>query len=327
MVMPAPVSIRSSNELPALCVGCCSNATAKIESISVEELANAWVASQSHGAAEAELQRYLSVDLGATQIEFWQCSVCTLEFARPMRSWSDEHYPQEKHSLGFDHQLALNQLAGMSSRRILEIGCADGQFLELASRQGHEALGIDFSEQDVLAARTRGVNAWHADISELGMRPAIGRFNVVALFQVIEHLAEPTRLFRTIVELAEPSALLMLGCPSPLRYTRTYSHPERIGRSDFWDYPPQHLLRWTPQSLKYFLRRFNFEPEEVVFEPLSIVSASAHLNALRNLKRDWYNTRWRRRLACSPWIFRMALDRLVGRSTGIRMFLTARLSS
>lgn len=333
IVSPGVTSVRESldescNGLGNICVGCLSTSTEKVESVSVEELANAWVASQSHGATEAEVRGYLRADLGAERIEFWYCSKCGLEFAQPLKSWTGEHYPQEKHSLGYDHQLALAELAGIPRRRILEIGCADGQFLELASRQGHETFGIDFSREDVLAARERGIDAHLADISEIGrITSSAGKFNVVALFQVIEHLREPSKLFREIIEVAEPGALLMIGCPSHLRYTRTYAHPQRIGRSDFWDYPPQHLLRWTPQSLKRFLQRFDFQTEGIAYEPLSILDATAHLTALQGFNSDWYEKRWRRRLASSRWLVRVAADRLARRSTGVRLFVKASLKS
>lgn len=321
------VSTPQAGARPATCLGCCSPAIAKIETVSIDELADAWVASQTHGSSEEEVRRFLRADIGAEQIEFWQCSRCGLEFANPLRSWRDAHYPEEKHSLGFDQHLALKLLAGAPPRRILEIGCADGQFLERAALQGHETVGIDFSEQDVIAARRRGVDAVHINISEFGAHAFDAKFDVLALFQVIEHLTDPNRLFDTIVELAEAGALLLLGCPSNLRYTRTYSHPERLGRSDFWDYPPQHLSRWTPESLRYFLRRFGFEIDEIVYEPLSIVSASAHLTALRGLNTDWYGKRWRRRLAFAPWLLRLTGDRLVRRSTGIRLFAKAHFKS
>jgi len=311
---------------PTICVGCCSSNIEQVESLSADDLASAWVESGSHGATSEAVRDYVLADLGADRIAFWLCRDCGLEFAQPMNSWTNEHYPEEKHSLGYDHQLALEELAQMPPLRILEIGCADGQFLEKASMLGHETTGIDFSNEDVESARARGVDAHLGDIEDVG-KMISGQFDLVALFQVIEHLPEPSRVFREIRKIVQPGALVMIGCPSPLRYSRRYNHPERIGRSDFWDYPPQHLLRWTSESLVSFLERFNFQTERIAYEPFSIVGATAHLTALQGLGSNWYGRKGRRRLTTLLWLARLTADRIAQRSTGIRLFVKASLRS
>ena len=323
-----PVHRTNDCGVPTICVGCCSTNIEQVESISTEDIARAWLQSGSHGAIDEEVRAYVLEDLGAARIAFWLCGACGLEFAHPMKSWTHKHYPGEQHELGYDHELALAELAKMPPMRLLEIGCADGQFLERASLLGHETTGIDFSAEDILSARKRGVNAHVADIAEVRkMRSSTGKFDLIALFQVIEHLRDPGKIFGEILEIAEPGAVVMVGCPSPLRYSRVYNHRERIGRSDFWDYPPQHLLRWTPQSLVSFLERFNFQTEKIAYEPLSIPGATAHLTALRGHGSSWYEKRWRRRLASLVWVARLTADRLARRSTGIRLFVRARLKS
>jgi len=310
------------------CLACGSTKTERVESVSVEQLANAWAPPNSQDATSIQIRNYVLADLGAERIEFWLCDDCGLEFAQPMKSWDHKHYPAESHSLGYDHQLALMELAKMPRMRILEIGCADGQFLELALRMGHETVGVDFSQEDVIAARQKGVNAQACDIADIsGIACGSERFNLIALFQVIEHLQDPDTLFREIVGIAEPGAVLMIGCPSPLRYTRTYNHSQRIGRSDFWDYPPQHLLRWSSQSLTSFLQRFDFQTETIVHEPMPVIGAMAHLTALQGLNTRWYEQPWRRRLVSLQWLVRLTADRMIRRSTGIRLFVKARLKS
>jgi SAM-dependent methyltransferase len=316
----------SHGDARTICPGCCSTKTEQVESVSAEDLASAWVESRSHDVDDETVRAYVLADLGTERIEFWLCRDCGLEFAQPMNSWTNEHYPAEKHSLGYDHQLALEELATMPRLRILEIGCADGQFLEKASLMGHETTGIDFSEEDVNSARALGVDAYVGDIEDVG-KLVSGKFDLFALFQVIEHLREPAKVFSEILEIAEPGAIVMVGCPSHLRYSRLYNHPERIERSDFWDYPPQHLLRWTSESLVTFLERFKFQTERIAFEPLSIIGATAHLTALQGLRSNWYGKRWRRRSATLAWLARLTADRLAQRSTGIRLFVKARLRS
>jgi hypothetical protein len=49
---------------------------------------------------------------------------------------------------------------------------------------------------------------------------------------------KPDQIFSQIGEVADQDAQIVIGCPSDLRYTRRFAHPQRLDRSDFWDYPP-----------------------------------------------------------------------------------------
>ena len=270
------------------------------------------------------MRRYIARDLGASEVEFWQCSDCELEMAEPMRSWAAAHYPKELQSPGFDHTLALAELRRMAPSSVLEIGCAEGEFLRRATAFGHKATGVDFFEESVASARAAGLDARVADVKDLaGILPG-ARFDVIAMFQIIEHLTDSNEIFSILGRLAAREAVLMIGCPSDLRYTRRFAHPQRLGRSDFWDYPPQHTLRWNPRSLRLFLSRHGWEVETIVYEPLGVVAAAAHLTALDGAGLGWYENPVRRRARTLRWCFKIAARSRKSRLTGIRLFIKAR---
>lgn len=293
----------------------------------MEAIAEAWAREQCHGenSSVESIRQFLLSDLNVAKVEFWQCQGCALEFAHPMRSWSAQHYPVEQHSLGFDHLATLADLSAMPPARILDIGCADGQFLERAAALGHELTGIDFAAEDVEAARLRGLNARVAEVNQIGkMFEGKPKFNIITLFQIIEHLNEPDKIFSQINEVADEDALLIIGCPSDLRYTRRFAHPQRIERSDFWDYPPQHTLRWTPKALAAFLQRHGWEIQTIAYEPLTVIGAAAHLTCLQQSATDKPANRWQRRLKTLGWLVKVSGSKFFGRATGIRLLIKAR---
>ncbi|HEY0546078.1 MAG TPA: class I SAM-dependent methyltransferase [Pyrinomonadaceae bacterium] len=312
----------------SLCPACKSQIARRVETVSAETLAAAWAREKCHGAdANCEtIHQYLLADLDSHEVEFWQCQGCGLEFAQPMRSWSARHYPVEQHYLGFDHQVALSDLALMSRVRVLDIGCADGQFLERGTALGHEMIGVDFAAEDVEAAQGRGLNAYVADVNEIGrMFADQPKFEVITLFQIIEHLNEPDAIFSQLNEIAAVDGRLIVGCPSNLRYTRFFKHQQRIQRSDFWDYPPQHTLRWTPKALEIFLQRHGWQTESVLYEPCTIFSAAAHLAGLdRPAARK--QGRFRHRLNVLKWMLKVAGLKLFKRTTGVSLLVCARRS-
>ena len=235
----------------------------------------------------------------------------------PAHTWSAAHYPAEEHSLGWDHAEALRTLAPLGKQTVLDIGCATGQFLDQLARQGHQATGIDFSADDVAEARARGHQAYVADLSRDNELVSGNRqFSVITLFQVIEHLEHPDLVFTGIAKVAAPGALLLIGCPSSRRYTRGFRHPEMVGTSDFWDSPPQHVFRWTPEALTRFAARHGWRRERSAFEPLQPWHAAAHLAGLGQ-----YSGRpWARRAATLGFLLRLQVSRL----TGIRLFWAGR---
>lgn len=306
---------------PSTCPACHSPQARLVESVTVEALASAWTREKCHGdgVGYESIHQFLLEDLGKTKVEFWQCQECEMEFSHPMRSWSASHYPIEQHYLGYDHEVALSDLASMPQSRVLDIGCADGQFLERGAALGHEMVGIDFASEDVEAAKARGLDARVADVNEIGKlfgdQP---KFDVICLFQIIEHLNEPDKIFSQLNTIAAPNARLIIGCPSPLRYTRVFEHQQRIERSDFWDYPPQHTLRWTAKALKVFLLRNGWKVQSVLYEPFSIHAAAAHLAGINNLANG-SQSKLGRRFHLLALMLRMVKHGLFGSTTGIRL--------
>jgi 2-polyprenyl-3-methyl-5-hydroxy-6-metoxy-1,4-benzoquinol methylase len=307
------------------CPACRSETVAETERMPVERIAAAWARQDAWaGHDAADVLARVRTDLGSDEIVFLRCARCGLEFADPPRAWSAANYPPEAYGLAWDHHRALSLLAKEAPRRLLEIGCADGKFLERAAALGHRATGIDFGEAAVRGARARGLDAHVADVR--GVRAFAGAepFGCIVLFQVIEHLEAPDEVFDAISAVAAPDARLLVGCPADRRYTRRVGHPDRIGRSDFWDYPPQHVLRWTPDALRIFLGRHGWRLQSAEYEPFDHVGAAAHLTALAGRAGGWIDHPLRRRAMTAACLARLAAARLRGPMTGIRLLAVAR---
>lgn len=301
-----------------ICPACHSADVRVSERLDVAELAAHWARLGMHGEATPdEIRGFVREDLGTEIVEIWECRACGLEFAHPHRTWRAAHYPQEQHRLGWDHEEALRELSGKRAMAVLDVGCADGQFLTRAGVLGHCVTGVDFSAEDIALTRALGHEAYIADLSrENALVEGNRRFDAIVLFQVIEHLEEPDLVFAGLGKLAAPGAMLMLGCPSSRRYTRAFEHPERVGSSDFWDAPPQHVLRWTPAALTAFLERHGWRVERTRFEPVVPYHAAAHLAGLG----QFAGSPWRRRLGTLGYYARLKM----GGCTGIRLFTLAR---
>lgn len=296
-----------------------------IERVPIAALASGWRAQPTVAArfSAEQVLGHVRADVGADAVDVLRCSKCGMEHMAPMRTWAADHYPVQEHGFGFDHHTASARLRG-GSGTLLEIGCAEGDFLAEATTLGYRAIGLDFAPASVAAARAAGRDVRGAGVHRL--TEAVGAdapFDVIAMFQIIEHLETPDATFDDLARMARPGTRLMIGCPAPRRFARAYPHPERVGRSEFWDYPPQHTMRWTSAALRAFLARHGWAVTHVMEEPFGLVGAAAYLTSSCGIPAGWYGRPGRRRAETLRWMVRLLLTGAPWRCCGVRLYAEA----
>lgn len=279
MTIPSP-------SLP-VCVACGARDLVPSERISAEALVAARRREDEAVGATATMDRRSREMLAILPevIQFDRCLACGLELAWPAVLWSASDYPRDQsYPLRWEFQRCVDDL-GRAPLDILELGCGTGHFLAAAVARGHRAVGVDFTDMAVAEAQSRGLRAicggFDALASHMG-RDA--RFDAVVLFHVIEHLADPAAFLRALEPWLRPGARLFLSCPGPRRFTRLIRE-QRAGASDFWDYPPQHVLRWTLPALGAVLARCGWDVEAAIEEPFSWIAAASHVGIARAMYR------------------------------------------
>ncbi|MFZ9391155.1 MAG: methionine biosynthesis protein MetW [Betaproteobacteria bacterium] len=86
--------------------------------------------------------------------------------------------------------------------RVLDLGCGDGTLLHwLAAHQSCETLGVEITDENVLACVKRGVNVIQADIDQGLAMFAQDRFDAVVLSQALQATRETERVLREIGEI------------------------------------------------------------------------------------------------------------------------------
>jgi SAM-dependent methyltransferase len=314
-----------TQDLPDACVACGAPSPAEVEAAGVDELAGHWSADPTMDVTAAGAAALLRDCLGgASRVRIARCGRCGLEMAVPGLTWTGDTYPRQEYYLAFDHQRALDRLSRLPPTRILELGCGDGQFLAAARELGHEGLGLDFVESAVQAASARGVTAVAGDLDALEhWGEGGGPYGVVAMFQILEHVADPLPLLRRLRELTRPGGQLFVGVPAPDRFSRGVPHPDRVGSTDFWDWPPQHALRWTEDALRDALSATGWTVRACTPEPLRLVGAAAYVAAVRGRGKGWYGNPVLRRVGTARALAQIALLHLRRTVTGIRLFVAA----
>jgi 2-polyprenyl-6-hydroxyphenyl methylase/3-demethylubiquinone-9 3-methyltransferase len=80
--------------------------------------------------------------------------------------------------------------------RVLDAGCGAGDLVALLASDGHEAIGMDVSEEAIAlaAARHPDCRFLRHSAEELPWPVEAGSFDAVVSFEVVEHLLQPRRL-------------------------------------------------------------------------------------------------------------------------------------
>jgi 2-polyprenyl-3-methyl-5-hydroxy-6-metoxy-1,4-benzoquinol methylase len=95
---------------------------------------------------------------------------------------------------------------------LLDVGCATGFFLDEARKRGWTVEGLDVSSFGVDYARQHfGLNARHGTLTDLDF--AAGSYDLVTMWDVIEHVPDPTAYVRRAAELLRPGGVISLATP------------------------------------------------------------------------------------------------------------------
>ena len=174
----------------------------------------------------------------------------------------------------------LRQYLTPSHRRLFEIDCAYGFFLAFVRTSFESVEGIDISEDAVaFAVGELGVRAACADL--LAFDLADRQFDVVCMWDTIEHLAAPREYLECIAGRMPRGALIALT-------TGDISSATARIQKERWRliHPPSHLQYFTRASLVGLLERSGFEVRSVEYCGFS--------RSLRNMLHNLVALRWRR---------------------------------
>jgi SAM-dependent methyltransferase len=157
----------------------------------------------------------------------------------------------------------------VSAKRLLDVGCGQGQFVDAALRRGWDALGIDLSPEAVALCKQAGVPALHGDIHMPMLCP--GTFDVITLFEVIEHIWEPHGFLNRCAKLLKPGGILYITTPN------FNSLDRRVLGSGWRVIHPEHLIYFTPATLARFVS------DNKSFTLLSLSSSGISNTTLRKI--------------------------------------------
>lgn len=198
-----------------------------------------------------------------------KCRNCGLVYANPRREERailngyekvvDETYLEERRGRVRTFRQRLRSLESFvpfeESRRLLDVGCYTGIFLEIAEERGWEAWGVEPSNWAAEQSQSKGLRVINGTLEEAHFADHF--FHVVTTWDVIEHLTNPLRMLKESNRVLKEGGLICI-------HTMNIESPFAKLMGSRWPWLMEmHLYYFSPRTLEAMLKKAGFEVVEI----------------------------------------------------------------
>lgn len=150
----------------------------------------------------------------------------------------------------------------LENLRLLDVGCGPGYFLSYLKEKGVHYKGLELAKFLVNICKQKDLNVADTLLEE----ELDGSYNVITLFDVLEHLKDPRSLFLTLNKKLERGGYVLAYTPNihSLAYHLMEENQTTLA-------PFQHLGFYDNNSLEFLARGTGFEIDHVDYYGLDIM--------------------------------------------------------
>jgi 2-polyprenyl-3-methyl-5-hydroxy-6-metoxy-1,4-benzoquinol methylase len=154
---------------------------------------------------------------------------------------------------------------GRKPRAFVDVGCGDGRYLRLLERTHglprDQLYGLELSEQTVERLRESGYKAYCERAESCDAIPA-GSIDLVTMFHVIEHVADPAAVARKVAGWLAPGGVFALETPN------LSALDARLFKKSFWGgyHIPRHWHLFRETTLAALLQGAGLEVLEMRYQ-------------------------------------------------------------
>ncbi|MFA6920225.1 MAG: class I SAM-dependent methyltransferase [Gallionella sp.] len=255
------------------CPLCSSESSAILKTFQLSDLAKLWKKNIGFNpfvkTTHAALEKRLCVNCGL--VHFYPQIIGDATFYSEL-STTEGYYPDNK----WEFDKAIDIISQYKPASILEIGCGEGYFLSRIATCADRVLGIDINSRALAIAEKKGLKVSNKSIEEIEEK-----FDMIVLFQVLEHLELPMGLISEAVKKLNSGGVLMLAVPNPDGFLK---HVD----VHILDMPPHHATIWSKKALCYLVEQCGLSTTGYDAEPIRFEHLRAQLfSQINQDQRMW----------------------------------------
>ena len=174
------------------------------------------------------------------------------------------------HDWKFENQVAFEAIK--PGDKILDIGCGEGKFLQKALEQSKSVYGIELNAKAAGVAVSKGLDVC-AETIEVHAINHIGYYDMVCLFQVLEHIFDVRAFIESALTVLKKGGKLVIGVPNNEPYFNGYDKYCTL------NLPPHHMGMWNISVFRKIATLFDIRILKVQYEKGGGVFPRAYLHA------------------------------------------------
>ncbi len=155
----------------------------------------------------------------------------------------------------------VNRYVDGQNRRLLDIGCGTGYFLQAAKERGFTVAGIEKND----LARTHAITHFGLDVKDEKSFFDIAdtSFNVITLWHVLEHLEKLNESLEKINGILTPDGTVVIALPNH------HAYDARVYGKQWAAYDvPRHLWHFSPGTVEKLLNKHHLKITDIHRMPL-----------------------------------------------------------
>lgn len=151
--------------------------------------------------------------------------------------------PEQEYDIKKFTAMCIELEKAVEGRRVLDVGCSIGLFNKIARDRGWDPVGLELNKKAVdYAVNTLGLDVRPQLLHEADLEKE--SFDVLTLWEVIEHVPDPRALLKACREMIRPGGVLALLVPNrdALSARVMRNHCSCFGgRNHLWYFADRHL--------------------------------------------------------------------------------------
>jgi 2-polyprenyl-3-methyl-5-hydroxy-6-metoxy-1,4-benzoquinol methylase len=152
----------------------------------------------------------------------------------------------------FNHYIDLIKNLGVSGGKLLDIGAATGFFMSIAKKRSFRVVGVELSDFAARKGRENGLDIVTGDLLNTNFEGE--SFDVITMFDVLEHVPDPKKLIQEVSRVLRPGGLIIINTPdAESLWARV------LGKRWQLIMPPEHINYFSPKNLSKYLEDVGYE--------------------------------------------------------------------
>lgn len=154
----------------------------------------------------------------------------------------------------------FNKYLSPNRKKILDIGCGSGDFLEFTKKRNWNVVGIEPSRKAFEKAKEKNITIYNLSLKEFiaQRNRKENKFDAVNLSNVLEHVLKPKETILASKKILKPKGIISIQAPNEFNKLQLLAQ-KKLKKKQWWVAAPDHINYFNFKSLEKLLKFCGFE--------------------------------------------------------------------